>query len=163
MSMFWMTEAIVTRLHDDCFEAHRGAFWWDEKRRIAVAFGNDGRGVRQDFEIAAVRKLLADYGGKELGFARSAEAEGFPEDTGYSFALMCELPKPLHPGVLDGVLWKAWTTISFHDKDDPTPVVLDWDAIKQSLDDGHFDSLAGAFVGIQANIAHATLERNGLI
>jgi hypothetical protein len=146
-------QAIAKRLHDDCFEAHRGAFWWDEKHRIAVAFGNDGKGNRQDFEIAAIRKLLADYGGKELGFT-------WHED--YSFVLMCELPRVLNPDVLEGVLWKAWNTISWHKKDDPIPVVLNWDAIKQGLEEGHFASLEGSFTGIQGNIARATLERNGL-
>ena len=35
-------QKIVDRIGDECFEAHRGAFWWDEDRRIAVVFGNDG-------------------------------------------------------------------------------------------------------------------------
>jgi hypothetical protein len=146
-------QAIARRLHNDCFEAHRGAFWWDEKRRVAVAFGNDGRGHRQDFEIAAVRKLLADYGGKELGFA-------WDED--YSFVLMCELPEVLDPDVLEGVLWNAWNIVSWHKKGDPTPVVLNWDEIRRGLEEKHFASVEGAFTGGQANIAHATLERNGL-
>jgi hypothetical protein len=145
--------AIAKRVHDDLFEAHRGGFWWDEERRVAIAFGNDGGDGRQDFEIAAVRRLLAEYGGRELDFARHAD---------YSFVLMCELPEPLNPDVLEGVLWKAWNTISWHKKDDPNPVVLDWDAIKQGLEEGHFASLEGAFTGIQGNIARATLERNGL-
>ena len=149
-----IVKKIADRMHDECFEAHRGAFWWDENRRLAVAFANDGQGDRQNFEIAAVRQLLRDYDGKEVGFATSND---------YSFSLVCQLPAALTPDLLESVLWIAWNTISFHrHKGRIDPVKLDWDAIKRGINSGSFGSLEGAFTGIQADIARATLERNGL-
>jgi hypothetical protein len=147
---------LAERLHDDCFEAHRGAFWWDEERRIAVAFGNDGADERQNFEIASVRKLLADHGGVELGFARHG-------DDGYSFALACELPETFGPDVMEGVLWKAWNTISSHKKEDPVPAALDWDAIGRMLGEQKRHPPESVFAAIQGDIAHVVLERNGLL
>jgi hypothetical protein len=146
-------QKIAERLYEDCFEAHRGAFWWDERRRIAVAFGNDGWGVdvRAKREVETVRCLLAESGGKELGFATAGEED-------YSWALVCELPDDLTPGVLEGVLWYAWSL-----GDDTGPVVLDWSAIVASLEAGRFGSLDAAFAHVQVHVARATLERNGLV
>jgi hypothetical protein len=73
-------QKIVDRVRDECFEAHRGAFWWDEGRRIAVAFGNDGHDGdgRARLEVEALRKFLHNLGGQELGFATAGD--------GYSWA-----------------------------------------------------------------------------
>jgi hypothetical protein len=133
-------QGIVNRLSTECSEAHRGAFWWDEARRVAVAFGNDGyngEDGRARREVEAVRQLLAESGGRELGFATDPEG-------GYSWALACELPASLSPDVLTQTLWVAW--------------------FRASREAGSVGAeLSEEFWRLQANIAGAILERNGLI
>src|SRR5262245_18047004 len=96
-------QKLVERLSDDCFEAHRGAFWWQEDAGIAVAFGNDGYASdpRAKGEVQAVRRLLDALGGEELAFATDAE-------DGYSWALACRLDRPGAVEVLEGLLWQVW-------------------------------------------------------
>jgi hypothetical protein len=172
-------QALAQRLFDDCFEAHRGAFWWNEDQRLAVVFGNDSvpaalltadqicasrelnprattePGERSTFEVAAIRRLLADHGGTEVGFA-TAE--------GATWVLGCLLPASLSPDVLEGTAWLAWHTISYHRAHNvPGPATLNWEAIHRGLRQGRFRSVEGCFVGYQANVAHAVLERNGLL
>jgi hypothetical protein len=154
-------QKLVNRLGHDCFEAHRGAFWWDEGRRVAVAFGNDGFGGedgRARFEVESLRELLRREGGKELAFATG--------DDGYTWALACALPGGLTPDVLEGVLWMAWNLASSGSRPgrpNPERVVLDWDAVREGLRDRKFGSALGALTGYQANAARAFLERNGLV
>src|SRR5262249_44866129 len=112
-------QKIVERVREDCFEAHRGAFWGDQAGRLAVAFGNDGYpgDERAQQEVAAVRRLLAEYGGREIGFAVQEE---------YSWALGCELPERLSPDILEGVLWAAWVQFASA-KASGQAFALDWD------------------------------------
>jgi hypothetical protein len=161
-------QKLVDRLASDCFEAHRGVFWWQQKKRVAVVFGNDG--YRQDnrsrLEVEALRRLLAHWGGKELGFATDSE-------TGYSWALACELTGKLTPHVVEGVLWRVWHDLSSQKEEGRKlgldeaacheRLVLNWDEIKGWLADQRFPSAQACFTGLQANIARATLERNGLL
>jgi hypothetical protein len=161
-------QKLVDRLGDDCFEAHRGAFWWEKAKRVAVAFGNDG--YRQDgrarLEVEALRRLLVHWGGKELGFATNSE-------DGYSWALACELTRKLTPHVVEGVLWRVWHDLSSQKEEGKKlgldeaacheRLVLNWDEIKGWLADQRFPSAQACFTGLQANIARATLERNGLL
>jgi hypothetical protein len=153
-------QAVVNRLGDECFEAHRGAFWWSKADRVAICFGNDGyakdsRG-RAKAEVEALRRFLAEYGGREVGFATEAE-------DGYSWALACVPPEGMGPEVLEGVLRQAWTWASHQEGAGPnTPLVLDWAAIKEGLETGRFSGLSACQTGLQANIARATLERCGL-
>jgi hypothetical protein len=124
------------RLYDRCFEAHRGAFWLDKRRRIAVAFGNDGydEDIRAQSEVDAVRCLLADQGGEEIGFATAGE--------GYTWALVCKLPAGVSPDTLEGVLWETW--INAIDLQDPT-------------DETDF------FQSLQTTIAREAIARLGLL
>jgi hypothetical protein len=161
-------QALVDRLASDCFEAHRGSFWWDEKRRIAIAFGNDG--YREDrrarLEVEAVRRLLAHWGGKELGFATESEF-------GYSWALACEVTSKVTPDIVEGVLWRAWDDLSTQKEEGKKlgldeaacheRLTLNWDEIAGWLAGQRFPSAEACFTGLQANIARATLERNGLL
>src|SRR5262245_9935949 len=96
-------QKIVDRIGGECFEAHRGAFWWHEDRRIAIAFGNDGyaQDERARLEVRALRELLPGLGGRELAFA--TESEG-----GYGWALACEIPEELGPENLEAALWSVW-------------------------------------------------------
>jgi hypothetical protein len=105
-------QSIGNRLSDDCQEAHRGAFWWDEGRRIAVAFGNDGHATdrRAQFEVEAVRDFLRLGSGRELAFATSS--------SGYSWALACELSANLNLLHVEALLWAAWTNSSPQFDDD---------------------------------------------
>jgi hypothetical protein len=127
-------QALADRLGDDCFEAHRGAFWWDEGSRVAVAFGNDGYATednRAALEVAELRDMVAAAGGEEVGFATTAD--------GYTWALACRLPAALTPEALEAAAWAAYGGA---DADHP----------------------AGAcFQGWQLNTARAVLERNGLL
>jgi hypothetical protein len=149
---------IVDRLGDDCFEAHRGAFWWDEASRVAVAFGNDGyaQDVRARSEVAAVRRLLAEDGGEELAFAT--------DEDGYSWALACKLPAGLVPDVLEGILWLVWNELSdrrWGPKGNDCDVALDsidWGDLREVL-----RTEGWSLTGLQVNIAGMVLERNGLI
>jgi hypothetical protein len=128
---------IVDRTGEDCFEAHRGAFWWDEARRVAVAFGNDGYSSTDEWarqEVEALRQLLARGGGKELAFAT--------DEDGYSWALACELPAGLGLDHLKAALWAGW-----------------WG----QPPDQKFLGVATLHAHIQAHIAEVVLERNGLI
>jgi hypothetical protein len=93
-------QGIVERLSTGyCFEAHRGAFWWDKKMRIAIAFGNDGytQDDRAKFEVECLHTLLQQWGSKELAFATDHE-------DGDSWALACELSVSLTPDFLEGCL-----------------------------------------------------------
>ncbi len=126
-------QKIVDRLRGECFEVHRGAFWWDEGRRVAVAFGNDGYSTDEKArrEVAAVRQLLVEQEGRELGFATDSE-------DGYCWALACELPADLDPAALESVLWDAWLS--------------QCEAPEKGL-----------FRSYQSQVAGAVLERHGLI
>ena len=174
MKMTERIQGIVDRLGTECFEAHRGAFWWEKEQRIAIAFGNDGgeggEDERAQYEVAALRVLLAAEGGKELAFARDSQH-------GYSWALACELPAGLNPDLLERALWAAWNAASgrrvqVEEGANPPPLTLDpdgvrkvlnWDHIRDCLANRKFGSVGAAFTGYQANIARAVLERNGLL
>jgi hypothetical protein len=181
-------QTLVERLSTDCMEAHRGAFWWDERRHIAICFGNDGATAgdmdeRAQFGVAVVRKLLAAKGGKELGFATDRESGG-------DWTLACRLPAGAGPELLEAVLWVAWNVATDHrvavrdglnppelstdavrdglnppelSTDDVVPVGLDWGRINESLRSKQFDGLTAFFTEYQANVARAVLERNGLV
>jgi hypothetical protein len=112
-------QELVTRLRTKCRKAWRGAFWWDEERRVAVVFGNDGLpsafhsdptsdpDERVDFEIAAVRELLRRYGGKELAFAVKSIS---------SWAMACDLSgSSLQPDVLEKKMWTTWNNNTAYD------------------------------------------------
>src|SRR5262249_41018177 len=158
---------IVSRLGDDCFEAHRGAFWWQEDRHVAIAFGNDGYSGdgRARAEVEALRHLIAEMGGKELGFATD------PED-GYSWALAFELKGAGVVDVVEAFRWWAWNEVP-RQKAAGQPLAvqwrkfemgkLSWDRIKAILDHEEIGSLAELDTSTQGNIARATLERNGLV
>jgi hypothetical protein len=127
-------QSIVDRIYNDCHEAHRGAFWWDRPRRIAVAFGNDGYATdaRSQREVAELRKMLAGGRSREIGFATAAE--------GYSWALACDLADSgLRPSTLDLCLWMSW------------------------YDDDPLAPEHAAFTKLQKHIAEMALERNGLL
>src|SRR6266545_2343618 len=96
-------QKIVDRLSDECQEAHRGAFWFDETRHLVIAFGNDGhtKDERAKQEVAAVRRYLVEVGGKELGFATNS-------GSGYSWALICEVKNSKAPEILEDIRWATW-------------------------------------------------------
>jgi hypothetical protein len=85
----------------DCVEARRGAFWWDEEQRVAIAFGNDGYSENEVAQevVVGVCSLLFDVGGRVLAFRTS--------DDGYCWALACQLKPPVGPDHLDIVVWLA--------------------------------------------------------
>jgi hypothetical protein len=161
-------QKLVDRLGDDCFEAHRGGFWWDEKNRLAVVFGNDGyqNDERARGEVEAIRRLLAEFGGKEVGFATESEE-------GYSWALACELSDDLTPDVLEGIAWAAWNQlcrqkaagekVQLDDNVGRERLTLDWEKIRKMLRSRTARSDADLMTGVQGNIAGAVLERNGLL
>jgi hypothetical protein len=130
-------QAIANRLHAECFEAHRGAFWWDEQSRCAIAFGNDGysQDERSQREVALLREVYTAAGGQELGFATAGE--------GYTWAAAWLLPPepkplPITPGNLESTLWTGWL--------------------------GHrFTGEATASMNVQQHIAGMVLERCGLV
>src|SRR5262245_5021859 len=126
-------QKILAMTSKECFAAHRGAFWWDEPSRTAVAFGNDGYATdrRSHLEVEALRQFLAHYGGKELGFAKDAKE-------GYSWALGCELPPDLTPDLLDAALRFAWDRLS-HARHKGQELTLDGEGgIAESLRSGQF-------------------------
>jgi hypothetical protein len=147
-------QKIADRLTEECFEAHRGAFWWDEDERVAIAFGNDGYSTdaRSQQEVEAVRDLFDNIGGRELAFATAND--------GYSWALACELDHHLDVSHLEAVLWLAWKGLSAQRAAGEDPM-FDWfefeDTVQAML------SEAVEVRGIQPNIAGAVLERNGLV
>jgi hypothetical protein len=148
-------QAIVERISSDCMEAHRGAFWWDEERRIAVAFGNDGyvQDRRAKFEVEVLRKYLNVLGGgcRELAFA-------VDEDTGYSWAMACELAPLATPALLEQFLWAGWNM-------KPTPDLSqepDWNEIMAQMEDDACQCEPSTFELYQSSIAGAVIERNGL-
>jgi hypothetical protein len=150
-------QRIVDRIGDECFEAHRGAFWWDEARRIAVAFGNDGYagdGSRARVEVEALRGFVDHYGGRELGFATAGD--------GYSWALACELPEDGSPDALEVILWAAWLEASSQKAAGLKPR-LNHGAIAARLEGMQPAFEAGAVGGYHGNVARAVLERNGLL
>jgi hypothetical protein len=185
-------QKVANRLYEDCHQAHRGAFWWDEGKRVAIAFGNDGYSSdpRSQGEVAALRVLLKEWGGIELGFA-TEDGEG----EGYGWALACRCPSWLNPDVLEGTLWFAWNELSEHRDPAAGDVdlkTLNWDYLHQALQSGRtvspeemdewknslpidwegmeenaeavrFKSVTDCFTGVQANIARAALERAGLL
>jgi hypothetical protein len=107
-------QMLVDRLHADCREAHRGAFWWDEDERIAVFFGNDGSPTEDLFvkeEVAAVRTYLRTTSGTELAFA-------VKEDI--TWALACHLPDHLGWLELSYCVWDIWMFRRMH-LDQPMP------------------------------------------
>lgn len=160
--MFTMTtkkidvQQLVQRLARECFEAHRGAFWLEESQRLAVAFGNDGHNTdeRSKQEVVAVRRFLAEFGGREIGFATDKEG-------GYGWALVCELPAKLNPSVLEGMIWAVWSGTSAQQVAKES-VVLDWDAITKGLHTREFDGVGDCFTRVQADIARSVLEGAGL-
>jgi hypothetical protein len=78
--------------------------------------------------------------------------------------MACGLSHPkLNPDVLEGVLWEAWLAAGKRTKRSRSPVTLNWKKIKKCLEFREFDSLTEGFAGLQANIARATLEANGLL
>jgi hypothetical protein len=135
------------------FRGSPRAFWWDEARHIAIAFGNDGYNVdeRARLEVEAVRRLIHELGGKELSFATG--------DDGYSWALACELATVDGVAFLEGMLWAAWNELS-ELKGKGLEVKLNLDAIKKAVESRTLPRVTG---GVQVNIARAVLERNGLI
>lgn len=136
-------QKLVNRFGDDCFEAHRGAFWWDESKRIAIVFGNDGyKERRAKEEVNAIRKLLKSSSGKELAFATTEDE--------YSWALACELGSSLTPRILSQRLWQAWNFSS--DLPDKLDDLKDFPA-----------EVGEGFVDYQIQITESILERNGLI
>ncbi len=145
---------IIDRLHDDCFEAHRGAFWLDERRRVAVAFGNDGHNTdaRAWFGVAAIRRLLRDEGGEEIGFATAGK--------GYSWALVCKLPEAVSADNLHSTLWGAWHRACGLERAGVTI---------NSMDPGDYpveeEESAEHYMHtvVQAGIAAGVLARHGLI
>jgi hypothetical protein len=150
-------QKIADRIAEECFEAHRGAFWWQEDRRIAVAFGNDGyagEGSRAQVEVEALRGFLAHYGGREVGFATAAD--------GYSWALACELPEEGVPEAMEAVLWAVWGEASAQRTAGQVPH-LNHGAIAARLEGMQAAFMTGAVGGYQGNVARATLERNGLL
>jgi hypothetical protein len=149
-------QKIVDRLSDECFEAHRGAFWWNEEQQIAIAFGNDGYSTdgRAILEVEAVRRLLSAMDGKEIGFATS-------EEDGHGWALACELENAQGVELLEGMMWEVWGDLS-KQQAEGKELKLDWDAINDGLESRKFRSADDAASGVQVNIARAVLERNGL-
>jgi hypothetical protein len=146
-----LLQKLVTRLRTDCYEAHRGAFCWDEGRGVAVAFGNDGTPPDEpvDFEIAAIRGLLRRYGGKELAFAVEPE--------GGTWAMACDLSgSSLNEDVLEAVLWEAWNAKAEGNDFEPESVTMD----EGRLTSGTFKD---NYTGWQVKIARSILERNGLV
>lgn len=151
---------IVERLSAECFEAHRGAFWWDEALRIAVVFGNDAfsSDPATEFEVAAVRRVLTDHGGKELVFATNSE-------DAYTWAIACELPDALAPEVLQDLMWHAWQLAKRHAKltregFNPAPLALDWNHINTCIRAGQrIDPCPDAFMYLQTKIAYAALAQ----
>jgi hypothetical protein len=104
---------LVDRLHADCREAHRGAFWWDEDKGIAVVFGNDGSPDEDPVkeEVAAVRTYLKAMAGTELAFAVKNDI---------TWALACHLPDHLEPLELAHCIWAIWKFRRMH-PDQPLP------------------------------------------
>jgi hypothetical protein len=92
-------QKLVDRLHADCMEAQRGAFWWDKDQRIAVVFGNDdySKDFRSRAEVDIVRRNLRGEG-MELAFATD----------GFTWALACELPARLELRTLTHDIWQQW-------------------------------------------------------
>jgi hypothetical protein len=120
-------QALAGRLAGDCSLASRRAFWWDESRRIAVVFGNDdvpvelltaeethrpcpddpdprfAPGERGRFQVASIRRVLAESGGAELGFATVGST---------AWILACSLPEGMPLFFLDLVVWFAWDVVT---------------------------------------------------
>jgi hypothetical protein len=150
-------QKIVDRISDECFEAHRGAFWWDEGKRVAIAFGNDGFSTdkRSRLEVEAVRRLVKEYGGKEIGFATDSEDV-------YSWAMAVTIPDLRGVDLIEGALWATWLDLGGK-KGRHRAMVLNWPSIRSQLERGSFASVKDTFIGVQANIARAVLERAGLL
>jgi hypothetical protein len=122
-------------------EAQRGAFWWDEDKRIAVVFGNDDYATdrRAKAEVEAVRRMIRGDG-KELAFATSGS-------DGFSWALACEVPARLDLGNLTYIIWSTWLWL---DAGKHSP---EWESLPEQQES----------INAQIHIAEMVLERNGLI
>jgi hypothetical protein len=146
-------QKIVERLGEEFFEAHRGAFWWEEGRCVAIVFGNDGYATdgRAKLEVEAARRLLGFLDGRELAFAT--------DSVGYSWALACQVGEPGAVNLLQATLWLAWNRLSAQ-KGKGEPLSID----SADLQPGAIVASAPYELGgCQPNIAGAILERGGLI
>jgi hypothetical protein len=164
---FWWDEEhriAVVFGNDGLPSSHMTEEYREESRRNYVTHHNpsmspdewvDFYAGKVDFEIGAVRELLARFGGREVAFTASREDDGW--------MLVCDLfGSSLVPDILEGVLWKAWMAIGSRREHDPEPVTLNWEEIDRGLKSRNFTSIKDCFIGVRGNIARHALERNGL-
>jgi hypothetical protein len=157
-------QKIVDRVSVECFEAHRGAFWWDEDERIGVVFGNDGYSSdeRSQGEVDAIRWVLEtiDGIGLEDNDREHRELACATGNDGYSWVLICRLGHKLDISHLKLIIWTVWGVMS---KQKAAGEFMTWDEATYLIDDIITNSDDLEEVGVQANIASAVLERNGLL
>jgi hypothetical protein len=112
----WNLQAIrvADYIQKKMFDAHRGVMIWHNG--LIVVFGNDGfsRDEKTREVVSHVRETLRSElaPAKELGFGLSNAPEGYPNDAGYTWAIVCRACDKV--GVsdardeIDNVLWAAW-------------------------------------------------------
>jgi hypothetical protein len=122
----WLAEARKAANHiaEHMFTAHRGAMPW-RLLGVTVVFGNDGYGQdeRARREVQIVRRVLAETGVAELGFATCDEDD-------YTWAMLI---KAEDHAAWDAMLWAAWSHLNGTDEeDDEIQRRIAADAIDQS-------------------------------